>query len=149
LQQTDVRLVNLRTGVVLDPDGGALARMLPIFRRGLGGRLGNGRQYMSWISRPDLVRIIRFCIDHDSISGPVNAVAPNPVTNAEFSRVLGQVLGRPAVMPVPRLALRLSMGEMAKEILASTRALPEKLLADDFAFNHPDLEAALRALLKN
>jgi uncharacterized protein (TIGR01777 family) len=143
-----IRTVLLRIGMVLDGRGGALARMLPLFRLGLGGRLGDGRQYASWIAMPDLVAAIRHVASHDSISGPVNAISPHPVTNAEFTRCLARVLGRPALLPAPAFALRLALGEMADELLlSSTRAVPGRLLGSGFSFRYPDLESALRAVL--
>jgi uncharacterized protein (TIGR01777 family) len=143
-----VRVVLLRIGVVLAGEGGALAQMLPIFRTGLGGRLGSGRQYMSWIGLDDLVRAIRFSIDDPGIEGPVNATAPLPVSNAEFTRVLGRVLRRPAVLAVPAFAIRLAAGEMGQELLlASIRAAPTRLLEAGFEFHFEGLEAALRHAL--
>ena len=143
-----VRTAVIRTGVALSPEGGALERMLPVFRLGLGGRLGSGRQWMSWISLPDLVRAITFVIDSPDLQGPINMVAPEPVTNAEFTRTLGRVLGRPALMRVPATALRLAYGDMADAaLLASQRARPTRLQDAGFRFQHPRLETALRALL--
>lgn len=143
-----IRVVLPRTGVVLTPEGGALERMLPVFRLGLGGRLGDGRQWMSWVSLPDVVRAFSYAVDTDSLSGPVNVVAPEPVTNAEFTRTLGRVLGRPTPAFVPRTALRLAFGEMADAtLLASQRVLPARLLEAGFRFRHPSLEGALRAVL--
>jgi uncharacterized protein (TIGR01777 family) len=139
-----VRSVQLRFGIVLGAHGGALAKMLPPFRMGVGGRLGAGKQWMSWISLHDLVHVIRFAIDESSLSGPVNAVAPNPVTNAEFTTALGHVLHRPAVLPVPAVALRAVFGEMAAlTMLASQRVEPARLEGDGFRFAHPNLEGAL------
>jgi uncharacterized protein (TIGR01777 family) len=143
-----IRVVHLRIGVVLSSEGGALARMLPVFRAGLGGRLGNGRQWLSWITLPDATRAIMFALETPSLSGPVNLVAPNPVTNVEFARTLGRVLHRPALLPVPALALSLAFGEMAKAtILESERVIPERLLASGFRFECPGLEEGLRAVL--
>jgi uncharacterized protein len=139
-----VRSVQLRFGIVLGAHGGALAKMLPPFRMGVGGRLGTGKQWMSWISLDDLVRVIRFAIDESSLNGPVNAVAPNPATNAEFTATLGRVLHRPAVLPVPAVALRAVFGEMAAlTMLASQRVRPARLESAAFRFAHPDLEGAL------
>ncbi len=141
---TRVRSVQLRFGIVLGPAGGALAKMLPPFRLGVGGRLGTGAQWMSWISLHDLVRVIRFAIDESELGGPVNAVAPNPVTNTEFTATLGHVLHRPAVLPVPALALRAVFGEMAGlTMLASQRVRPLHLERAGFRFDHPSLERAL------
>jgi uncharacterized protein (TIGR01777 family) len=143
-----IRVVHLRLGVVLSPAGGALARMLPVFRAGLGGRLGSGRQWISWVALPDATRAIMFAIETPSLSGPVNVVAPNPVTNQEFTRALGRVLHRPALLPVPAFALSLAFGEMAKAtILESERVMPAQLTASGFHFEYPDLEAGLRAVL--
>ena len=140
-----VRSVQLRFGIVLGAHGGALAKMLPPFRMGVGGRLGTGKQWMSWISLDDLVSVIRFAIDERALSGPVNAVAQNPVTNAEFTATLGRVLHRPAVLPVPAVALRAVFGEMAAlTMLASQRVKPARLEGSGFRFTHPDLEGALR-----
>jgi uncharacterized protein (TIGR01777 family) len=143
-----IRVVHLRLGVVLSPAGGALARMVPVFRAGLGGRLGSGGQWLSWITLPDATRAIMFALDTPSLSGPVNVVAPNPVTNLEFTRALGRALHRPAHLPVPAFALRLAFGEMAEAtILESERVTPDRLIAAGFRFEYPDLEAGLRAIL--
>jgi len=140
-----IRVVHPRLGVVLSPGGGALARMLLPFKLGAGGPLAGGRQWMSWIAREDLLGVLEFLLLTDSLRGPVNAVAPNPVTNAEFTRTLASVLGRPAVTPVPAFALRLLFGEMADEtLLAGQRVRPAALLAAGFPFRHPQLEEALR-----
>jgi uncharacterized protein (TIGR01777 family) len=139
-----MRLVTLRIGIVLSSRGGALARMLLPFRLGLGGRIGSGRQYMSWIDLDDLIRVIRHGIATDSLSGPVNAVAPNPVTNREFTRALGRALARPAFLFMPAFAARIALGQMAEELLlASTRVLPAALLGSEFSFRFLHLEAAL------
>ena len=138
------RVVNLRTGIVLSAEGGALPKMLQPFRFGLGGPIGNGRQWMSWISLHDLVRAIRFVLAGD-LHGPVNAVAPGPVTSTEFARTLGGVLSRPAIVRVPALALRAVFGAMANEtLLASQRVVPGRLLASGFGFDDPALAGALR-----
>ena len=140
-----VRSVQLRFGIALSPHGGALAKMLPAFRMGAGGRLGSGTQWMSWIALHDLVRAILLAIDSGDLSGAVNAVAPNPVTNAEFTETLGRVLRRPAVVPVPAFALRALFGEMAgATMLASQRVRPARLERAAFRFDHPLLEEALR-----
>lgn len=145
---TDVRTVALRTGVVLTPTGGALARMLPAFRLGVGGRLGSGRQWMSWITLEDLLGAIGHVLTREDCRGAINAVAPQPVTNAEFTAALGRVLGRPTVFPVPAFVLRLLLGQMADEaLLGSTRAVPKALLDTGFAFRHGAIEAALQELL--
>lgn len=143
-----VRAVALRTGVVLTPEGGALAKMLPAFRLGVGGRLGNGRQWMSWITLGDLVGAISHVLADPRCQGPVNAVAPAPVTNAAFTAALGAALRRPAILPVPVFALRLLFGQMADEaLLSSTRAVPQVLLGSGFAFRDADLGPALRRML--
>jgi uncharacterized protein (TIGR01777 family) len=141
-----VRLALLRTGIVLSAHGGALAKMLPPFKLGLGGPIGNGGQWMSWISLDDHLRAMEHALFSDVLRGPVNLVAPNPVTNAQFTATLGKVLSRPAIVPVPRFALRMAFGEMADAtILASQRVLPRALSDSKFVFAHPTLEAALRA----
>jgi uncharacterized protein (TIGR01777 family) len=143
-----VRVVRLRTGVVLTPAGGALAKMLPVFRAGLGGRLGAGKMWMSWISLDDLVGAIYHAVLDRRCEGPVNMVAPQPVTNAEFTRTLARVLRRPAWVPVPTSALRAVFGEMADEtLLASARVTPAKLTQAHYPFRHESLENALRHLL--
>ena len=143
-----VRVVNLRIGIVLAADGGALAAMLPAFRLGAGGRVGSGRQWMSWIAIDDLIGAIHHCLTQDSLAGPVNAVAPNPVTNRDFTRVLARVMRRPSILPVPSLAIRTLLGEMGDSLLlASTRVRPQRLEDSPFTFQHPDLEAALRVEL--
>jgi uncharacterized protein (TIGR01777 family) len=143
-----IRVVNLRFGVVLGQGGGALAPMLPVFRLGLGARLGTGRQWMPWISLGDGIGAILFAMDTPGLAGPVNLTAPNPVRNAEFTRALGRQLKRPAVFRVPAMALRLAFGEMADEmLLASERAVPERLTSAGFRFKHPTVEQALAAAL--
>lgn len=143
-----IRVVHLRIGLVLSPKGGALAKMLPAFRLGLGGRLGDGRAWWSWITLDDLLEVIQNALVDVSLQGPVNAVAPNPVTNAEFTRTLGRVLRRPAIFPVPRFVLKTIFGEMGREaLLPSFRVKPSKLMAAGFQFRFPELEAALRHLL--
>ena len=143
------RVVLLRTGIVLSPKGGALKKQLPIFKVGAGGRLGSGRQWQSWISLDDEVGAIRHALEDDSVEGPANGTAPNPVTNADFTKSLGRALGRPAVLAVPPIALRVAFGaDMAKEmLLAGQRALPAKLESTGFTFRHPNLDQALEALL--
>jgi uncharacterized protein len=143
-----IRVVHARLGLVLAKDGGALAQMLPLFRLGLGGRLGDGRQWMSWIDVDDLVEVLLFVIDHAAVSGAVNAVAPHPVRNDEFTATLGRVLGRPTLLAVPAFALRLALGEAADEmLLGSTRVEPQVLERLGFAFRHPELEGSLQHLL--
>ncbi len=142
------RVVCLRTGLVLAHDGGALPKMLPPFRLGLGGRLGSGRQYWPWIHRTDWVNLVRFLLAAPEAVGAINATAPAPVTNAEFTTELGRVLGRPTYFPVPRLALRILLGEMADSLLLSgQRATPAKALQLGFAFTYPALSLALDAAL--
>jgi len=143
-----IRVVNLRTGIVLSPAGGALGKMLTPFRAGVGGVLGPGTQYMSWIAMDDLLGAIHHALLTDGLAGPVNAVAPEPVTNAVFTKTLARVLGRPAIAPVPSFALRLLFGEMADAaLLSSTRVRPARLLATGYRFRFTDLEGALRHLL--
>jgi len=144
-----IRVVHLRTGLVLSKKGGALPRMLLPFKFGVGGRIGSGEQYWSWISLDDLVNGIVHCLHAATLHGPVNMVAPTPVTNLEFTKTLGRVLGRPTVFPMPAAAARLALGEMADELLlASARVEPAKLLASRFVFRHKQLESALRELLR-
>lgn len=143
-----IRTVHARIGLVLTPAGGALEKMLLPFQAGVGGRMGNGRQYMSWIGIDDVVGAIHHAIGTPALSGPVNCTAPIPVTNAEFTRVLGQVLGRPAIFAVPAAALRLAVGEMADELLlASLRVIPERLRESGYTFRHAELGPALRHVL--
>ena len=142
-----IRVVHPRTGLVLSRDGGLLARTLPLFRLGLGGRLGSGRQWMSWISVADHVAALRFLIN-DGLQGPVNLTAPEPVTNADFTRAVGRALHRPAPFVVPASALRLALGEFADEgALVSQRALPDRLTKAGFTFRHPDIDTALADVL--
>jgi hypothetical protein len=144
-----VRVVALRTGLVLGAAGGVLRRMLLPFQSGLGGRLGDGRQWMSWIGLEDFVRAAEFAMNKSGIRGPVNFVAPEPVRNDEFTRVLARVLGRPALLSVPRPVLQLVFGDMADNaILASQRVAPKKLVGAGFEFRHPRLEEALRSELR-
>lgn len=143
------RVAHLRTGIVLDRRGGALAKQLPLFRLGLGGRLGDGNQYMSWIALDDEVSAIVRVIEDDRLAGPLNLCAPSPVTNADFARALGRALRRPVALGVPRSVLSVALGaEMARELLLfSQRALPARLLAAGHAFCHPDIDDALAAAL--
>ncbi|HYX81793.1 MAG TPA: TIGR01777 family oxidoreductase [Gemmatimonadales bacterium] len=143
-----IRVVNMRTGVVLTPDGGALAKMLPPFRLGLGGHVGSGDQYVSWIALDDLIKAMLYLLDNPHMAGPVNLTAPNPVTNRELAKTLGKVLGRPAVVPVPSFALRMAFGAEGAEMLQSgQRVLPARLLATKFEFLFQQIEPALRHLL--
>ena len=143
----DVRTCRLRTGIVLAADGGALAKMLPPFRLGAGGPMGDGRQWMSWIHRDDLVRMIAWLLDHDHAGGAYNGTAPVPVTNRDFARTLGKALHRPAVLPTPAFALKAGLGEMAQLLLTGQRVLPAHALAEGFTFGCPTLESALQDLL--
>ncbi len=142
-----IRVVNLRFGIVLTPEGGALKRMLPLFRLGLGGTLGSGMQYMSWLTLDDAVGIIDYAIQTEAIEGALNAVSPVPVTNAEFTRALGGVLRRPTIARVPAFVLRAAMGEMSGLLLGSVRAYPRRLEAAGFRFRHPEIAEALRAVV--
>jgi uncharacterized protein (TIGR01777 family) len=145
-----VRVAFSRTGLVMSREGGVLAKLLLPFRLGLGGKLGGGRQWMSWIALTDVVRVLRFIVDNESIRGPVNVVGPNPVTNAEFTDTLGRVLGRPTVTVVPAFALKLALGQMAEDTaLASQRVVPRRLNDAGFQFEFPSLQAALRHELQS
>jgi hypothetical protein len=148
--QRGLRVVNLRIGVVLSPHGGALEKLLPPFRMGLGGPFGSGRQWMSWIALDDLIGALLHALRSNALHGPVNLVGPNPVANAEFARTLGQVLSRPAFLPVPAFALKLVLGsERAEELLlVSQRIEPRRLQKTGFRFAYPDLEPALRHVLE-
>ena len=140
------RVVLLRTGIALDRSGGALPLMALPFRMFVGGPLGSGRQYLSWIHRDDWVGMVRWALTARAISGPLNVTAPTPVTNAEFSRTIGRVLRRPSLLPVPAIALRVAVGEMASELVTGQRVLPEKARTGGFVFAYPELEGALRAI---
>ena len=140
-------LATVRTGVVLGREGGALAQMLPPFKMGVGGPIGNGRQYFPWIHLHDLVRVYVTALSDSRYDGPINGVAPGEATSTTFARALGRTLHRPAVLPVPALALRLLFGEAACVLLDSQRARPERLLALGFPFQFPDLPGALRDVL--
>ena len=142
-----VRVVRIRTGIALEKTGGALQKMLPPFRFGMGGWLGNGNQWMSWIHLEDLLRLILFCVENEKAKGAVNAISPQPVTNKVFSMVLAQVLNRPCLMPVPAFALKLLMGEMSEILLGSQRVLPKKARELGFSFQYPDIRKALEAAL--
>lgn len=148
VRQKGLRVVNLRFGMVLSSAGGALAKMLPPFRLGLGGALGSGRQYVSWIAIDDAVGAIQHALATEALQGPANAVAPQAVTNQEFTKALGTVLGRPTVLPMPAFAARLMFGEMADEVLlASAHVQPTKLLSTGYVFRYPNLGVALRHVL--
>jgi uncharacterized protein len=144
-----IRTAHLRIGVVMSADGGAFPEMLTPFRLGLGGRLGNGRQWWTWVSARDVAGAIQHVLDNESLSGAVNTVAPNPVTNAEFTRILASVLKRPAIFPMPAFAVRLIFGEMGEELfLGSQRVEPAKLAASGYQFRDPDLKNALKEILQ-
>lgn len=143
-----IRVVHLRFGLILTPAGGALQRLLLPFRLGLGGRIGSGRQFLSWISLDDAVGAVIHALRMEALAGPVNAVAPAPLPNAEFARLLATAVRRPALLPLPAAAVRLALGEMADALLlASTRAVPTRLLATGYRFRHPELAGALAHLL--
>ena len=142
-----IRVVTLRSGLVLSPRGGMLGRMLPLFRLGLGGRIGSGRQVMSWIGLSEWVAIARFLLGRDDISGPVNLTTPSPVTNAEFTSALAAAVHRPAVMLVPVPALKVALGGVSSDILSSARVLPRRLLDEGYQFRHPAIAGALAAEL--
>jgi uncharacterized protein (TIGR01777 family) len=144
-----IRVVNARFGVILDKSGGALEKMLPPFRMGIGGRVGSGKQWMSWVGLDDVVGAINFALKNDPLQGPVNFVAPNPVTNAEFTRTLGKVLSRPTLFPIPTFGVRLVFGEMGDALLlGGQRVAPKRLMAEGYQFQHSQLEAALSHILQ-
>jgi uncharacterized protein (TIGR01777 family) len=147
--EAGIRVVVLRIGVVLSAKGGALGKMLPPFKLGLGGKVGDGTQYMSWIAIEDVVGIIEHALEDETLSGPVNTVAPNPVTNAEFTKALGSAISRPTIFPFPAFAARLAFGEMADEtLLSSIRVLPQRLTKSGYKFRYSNLDDALRNALK-
>jgi uncharacterized protein (TIGR01777 family) len=141
-----LRLVLLRTGIVLEKSGGALASMIRPFRFFAGGRLASGRQYIPWVHRLDWIEMVRWIVDTPSVVGPVNVTAPHPVTNSEFSRALGRALHRPSLVPAPRFALKIALGEMADAVLASQRALPGRPLANGYHFRYPEIDIAFRGI---
>jgi hypothetical protein len=141
-----IRLVKLRTGVVLGANGGALAKMLPPFKAGMGGKMGHGDQWMSWVHLDDLVGIVQHAIDNP-VRGPVNGTSPNPVTNADFTKALGHAVSRPAVVPMPAFTLKFMFGEMSEVMLASQRVLPNAAVAAGYTFRYPKLELALENIL--
>ena len=143
-----VRVCRVRTGIVLGVDGGALKQMLLPFRLGIGGRMGSGRQWMSWIAREDIVALIRWLVDNASARGAYNGTAPMPVTNAEFARTLGAALHRPALLPAPAFALKMLLGEMADILLTGQRVVPKRATAEGFEFRYPDLASTLSAILR-
>jgi uncharacterized protein (TIGR01777 family) len=143
-----MRVVSLRFGVVLSPEGGALQRMLLPFKLGVGGTIGSGDQYMSWVAIDDVVGAVRHALENEQLSGPVNTTAPEPVTNRQFTKTLGRVLGRPTVMRLPGPALRLALGEFSTEVLNGQRVLPARLTESGYRLHYPQLEGALRHLLE-
>jgi len=143
----DIRTVKLRTGLVLDPTGGALGRMLPLFRFGLGGKLGSGKQWWSWITLHDVVRAIVFCLEK-KISGPVNLTSPNPVTNQEFTSALARAMKRPALFPAPAIALKIALGGFSSEVLGSKKVMPSALTEAGFKWDYPHISTALEALVE-
>ena len=144
---TDVRTVKIRTGLVLDPTGGALGRMLPLFRLGLGGKLGNGKQWWSWITLHDVIRAITFLLE-SKVSGPVNLTSPNPVTNQEFTSALARAMHRPALFPAPAIALKVALGGFSSEILGSKKVVPQALSDAGFTWDYPHITNALAALIQ-
>jgi uncharacterized protein (TIGR01777 family) len=145
-ESAGVRVVKIRTGLVVSAKGGAWARLLPIFKLGLGGRLGNGRQYWSFISLRDEIKAIEYLIENSKISGPVNLTAPNPATNAEVTKAMAKVLRRPALLNVPSFALEIVLGEFSQEVLGSNRVIPKVLLESGFKFTDPDIVSAIKTL---
>ena len=144
-----IRVVNLRLGMALGRHGGALAKMLPAYKMGMGGVIGDGKQWISWIALADVVRAIAFALETEALTGPVNIVSPDPATNRTFTKALGHALHRPELAPVPATLLRFLFGDFADEtLLASTRAVPQKLIEAGFQFEHPDLQTALEAILQ-
>jgi len=146
-KKASARVSLIRIGIVLGPGGGALAKMLTPFKLGLGGRLASGRQWMSWVHREDLAALILHAVETDAVSGPLLATAPNPVTNLEFTKTLGRVLGRPTILPMPRWQVRLIFGKVAQVLCGGQRCKAARPAASGFSFKHPDLEPALRAIL--
>ncbi len=148
--EAGTRVVYLRLGVVLAQEGGFLERLVPVFRCGLGGVMGSGQQYLSWVTLSDVIRAIEFILKHDDLSGPVNLCTPNPVTNRELTKLLGHVLHRLTVLPVPAFVIKTLLGEMGRElILASQRVKPRVLLDAGFEFEHAEIEGALKTLIKS
>jgi uncharacterized protein (TIGR01777 family) len=144
----DIRTVKLRTGLVLDPTGGALGRMLPLFRFGLGGKLGSGKQWWSWITLHDVIRAIVFSLEK-KISGPVNLTSPNPVTNQEFTSALARAMKRPALFPAPAIALKIALGGFSSEVLGSKKVMPNALTEAGFQWDYPHISTALQALVEH
>jgi uncharacterized protein (TIGR01777 family) len=148
-RELGLRVVSVRTGVVLAKEGGALAQMLRPFRLGVGGTLGNGKQWMSWIHRDDLVRLLRWAAENETVAGALNGTAPEPVTNRDFTKALAKALHRPAVIPIPKFALRAALGEIADFLFDSVRAIPSAAESGGFSFLYPRLGDALRAALSS
>jgi uncharacterized protein (TIGR01777 family) len=147
-EQAGIRVAHLRFGMILSPKQGALAKMLPAFRIGLGAVMGSGEQYISWITLTDVSRIVKHVIEKSELHGPINVVAPSPVSNAEFSKFLARVLSKPLLFTLPSFILKAALGQMGKELLlASTRVIPKKLIESGYSFEHPELGPALRSLL--
>ncbi len=144
---TDIRTVKIRTGLVLDPTGGALGKMLPLFRLGLGGKLGNGKQWWSWITLHDVIRAITFLLE-SKVSGPVNLTSPNPVTNQEFTSALARAMHRPALFPAPAIGLKIALGGFSSEILGSKKVMPQALTDAGFTWDYPHITNALTALVQ-
>jgi uncharacterized protein (TIGR01777 family) len=147
-RRPDTRLVLVRTGIVLEQSGGALHKMLRPFRMFVGGPIGSGRQYMSWIHRIDWLEMVRWIVDTPQAEGPINATAPHPVTNREFSRALGRALRRPSLMPVPGFALKIALGELAEALTTGQRVLPERAKALKFHFRYPEIDQAFRGIFE-
>lgn len=148
-REKGIRVANLRFGMILSRSGGALAKMLTPFKMCVGGTVGSGSQYYSWVGLSDAVRAIEYVIENDKLQGPINIVSPRPVTNVDFTKTLGRVLKRPTVFPMPAFAARLAFGEMADALLlASTRVVPQRLIDAGFTFKHPELSDCLRTILK-
>ncbi len=143
----DIRTVRLRTGLVMTPKGGAFGRLLPLFKLGVGGPIGNGRQWWPWITLEDEIRAISFCLSTESIRGAVNLGSPTPVRNAEVAKALGAALHRPSLLAVPTVALRIALGEFSADITSSQRMLPHALTASGFTFTHADIPAACTWLI--
>jgi uncharacterized protein (TIGR01777 family) len=142
-----VRTVKIRTGLVLDPTGGALGKMLPLFRLGLGGKLGSGKQWWSWITLHDVIRAITFILEN-KIDGPVNLTSPNPVTNQEFTSALARAMHRPALFPAPAIGLKIALGGFSSEILGSKKVIPQTLTDAGFTWDYPHITSALTALIQ-
>lgn len=147
-ESLDIRVVRLRIGLVIGPSGGALQALLPIFKLGLGGPLGSGRQFWSWVHRDDVAGAIAFALEREDLRGPINVASPKPVRQREFAQILGRVLKRPAFLPVPAFALKIVLGEFSSELLSSKRVLPQRLQQQGYRFRFAELELALREILR-